>query len=67
MPINFNNDYIFDSLSEKKRLEVINYFKNNDEYNVIIPGNMTLSDGIHLDYNGHEMMANIIGEVFDNE
>ena len=67
MPINFDIGNIFDEFSEKKRLELINYFKNNDEYNVIVPGNMSLSDGIHLDYNGHEMMANIIGEVFDNE
>jgi len=67
MPINFDNEYIFDELSEKKRLEVINYFRNNNDYNVIIPGNMTLFDGIHLDYEGHEKMAKIIGEVFDNE
>ena len=67
MPINFDNEYIFDELSEKKRLEVINYFRNNNDYNVIVPGNMTLSDGIHLDYEGHEKMAKIIGEVFDNE
>ena len=67
MPINFDNEYIFDELSEKKRLEVINYFRNNNDYNVIFPGNMTLFDGIHLDYEGHENMAKIIGEVFDNE
>lgn len=67
MPINFDNEYIFDELSEKKRLKVINYFKNNNDYNVIVPGNMTLFDGIHLDYEGHENMAKIIGEVFDNE
>jgi lysophospholipase L1-like esterase len=63
MPINFDYDeYLFDENSEKKRNEVIKYFKNNKNYNVIIPEKTTLSDGIHLDYNGHNYIANLVYE-----
>ena len=63
MPINFDYlEYFFDESSENKRQEIIKYFKNNKKYNVIIPNNTTLSDGIHLDYNGHDYIANLVYE-----
>lgn len=63
MPINFDYmEYFFDESSEKKRQEIIKYFKDSKKYNVIIPNNTTLSDGIHLDYDGHSYIASIVYE-----
>ena len=67
MPINFDNvDNLFDDNSQKKRLELIEYFKNNN-CNVIVPNDVTLSDGIHLDYDGHKYIAELIyTSIFKN-
>lgn len=63
MPINFDSiENMFDSECEDKRQNIIKYFTNNDEYNVILPDKVTLSDGIHLDEKGHEYIANLVYE-----
>lgn len=61
MPVNF--DYLenkFDQSCEDKRKKIIEYFKNNKGYNAIIADKTTLSDGIHLDFEGHEYIANLV-------
>lgn len=64
LPINFdyqkNAKEIFNNECEKKRQEIIEYFKNKD-INVIIANGMDLfEDGIHLSYQGHEKMAKLV-------
>lgn len=67
LPINFEYiDYIFDETCEEKRLDIIKYFKDNDNYNCIISGNLPLSDGIHLNLLGHNQLANIVYEKIIN-
>ncbi|MEG1150024.1 MAG: hypothetical protein RSE17_01905 [Bacilli bacterium] len=69
LPANFdflvNASCIFDSSSEEKRLEIIKYFecnKTNVEY--ISLNNMNLFlDGVHLDYDGHSKLAEIVKEI----
>lgn len=72
LPINFdykvNASVIFDTESEKKRQKIIDYFcKNNMD--IIISDNMELfDDGIHLNFEGHQKLANIVEkELIDNE
>lgn len=68
LPINFdykvNASVIFDEESEEKRQEIIKYFKKQN-INAIIANNLDLfEDGIHLSYQGHEEMANLVaGEL----
>ena len=72
LPINFdykvNASVIFDPESEKKRQKIIDYFcKNNMD--IITSDNMELfDDGIHLNFEGHQKLANIVEkELIDNE
>lgn len=65
LPINFdyekNAKEIFNQDSETKRQEIINYFKK-ENIDCIIPNDISIfEDGIHLDYKGHEKLANIVG------
>ena len=64
LPINFdyevNASVVFNKESEKKRKEIIEFFKDK---NVIIGNNLDLfNDGIHLSYKGHEQMAKLVEE-----
>lgn len=63
MPVNFDcSGALFDNSCEQKRKEIIEFFNNNEDYKVIVPNNTSLSDGIHLDYCGHEYIANLVYE-----
>ena len=63
LPTNFDtSDEQFNMNSEKKRQEIFKNFKSTKEYTTIIPKNLTLSDGLHLDYDGHNDMANLVYE-----
>lgn len=64
LPINFdykvNAREIFNSECERKRQEIIKYFKTQN-INIIISDDMDLfEDGIHLSYQGHEKMAELV-------
>jgi lysophospholipase L1-like esterase len=66
LPINFdykvNANMIFDSNSEKKRIEIIKSFSN--EKDIIYSNDLDLfDDGIHLSYKGHQQMAKLVEEV----
>ena len=71
LPINF--DYkvdasvIFDEKSEKKRNEIIDYFKKNKNDIVIFNELDLFKDGIHLNYEGHKKVADRMYEVVENE
>lgn len=66
LPINFdykvNAKEIFDDECEKKRQEIIKFFKCK-KINIITANDMDLfDDGIHLNHNGHEAMADLVDE-----
>lgn len=66
LPINFdykvNAKEIFDDECEKKRQEIIKFFKCK-KINIITSNDMDLfDDGIHLNHNGHEAMADLVDE-----
>lgn len=68
MPVNFdykvNAAIIFDEKSEEKRLNLIDKFIKKD---IIVLENADLfEDGIHLNYEGHKKMANIVYEKLVN-
>lgn len=66
LPINFdyqkNAKEIFDEESEKRRLEVINQFQNSKLNYIIVDQISLFNDGIHLDFEGHQKLANIVKE-----
>lgn len=71
LPMNFdyeeNAKEIFDKESEAKRQEIIKYFKE-EKLDIIVANNMELfDDGIHLNYNGHKKMAELVKMELDNE
>jgi len=64
LPINFdyqvNASEIFNHECERKRQEIIKYFKNKN-MNIIIANDIDLfEDGIHLSHQGHEAMAKLV-------
>lgn len=68
LPINF--DYqngasvIFDEVSETKRQEIIEYFKQIKDIKFIYSNDLPLfEDGIHLNYCGHEKMSKLVESV----
>lgn len=71
MPANF--DYlgdasvIFDSQSEEKRQEIIKYFSTNEKDVIICPEMPLFNDGIHFNYDGHQLMAKLVEEVIASE
>lgn len=72
LPINFdyknNASMIFDEKSEEKRKKIISYFKSNSILNLSIDKVSLFSDGIHLDYEGHEKVCDIVyKELTKNE
>lgn len=66
LPINFdyqkNAKEIFDKESENKRLEVIDQFQNSKLNYIIVDQISLFNDGIHLDFEGHQKLANIVKE-----
>ncbi|MCI8575779.1 MAG: hypothetical protein HFI09_04845 [Bacilli bacterium] len=71
LPINFdykkNAKNIFTIDSERKRQEIIKYFVANEKEKTVVLNEMPLfDDGIHLNYDGHQKMANIIQEVLES-
>lgn len=64
LPINFdykiNASGIFNHECERKRQEIIKYFKEQ-KVHIITANDMELfEDGIHLNYRGHEKMAKLV-------
>lgn len=64
LPINFdyqvNAKEIFNIECERKRQEIIKYFKKQN-IDIIIANDMDLfEDGIHLSYQGHEKMSKLV-------
>lgn len=71
LPINFdykdNASVIFDGLSETKRQDIIEYFKTETEFKIVYSNDMPLfEDGIHLNYNGHEKMSELVESVLED-
>lgn len=66
LPINFdylvNAKVIFDIECERKRQEIIEYFKSQN-IKIVTANDMDLfEDGIHLSYQGHEDMAKLVAK-----
>lgn len=59
LSINFNALEVFNEKNHKNRKQIYEYFKNNfDSHEFINLEDMPLfSDGIHLDYEKHEIVA----------
>lgn len=66
LPANFDCDCeenpIFDKKSEEKRKEIQTIFKDLDEEVISIDDVTLFEDGIHFDYNTHELVAKIVKE-----
>ena len=60
MPINFKyglTQPLFNKNSEEKRKKIIEYF-NSHNYDIICLNGVPLfKDGLHMNYEGHEMMS----------
>lgn len=61
-----NASVIFDEESEKKRIQIIDYFKNNEKDYISINDISLLEDGIHYSEEGHKQMAKLVEEVLEN-
>lgn len=71
LPVNFdykiNAKEIFDQKSEEKRQEIIEYF-TKENFDIITASDMALfEDGIHLNYEGHQKMAELVKTELDHE
>lgn len=72
LPVNFdykvNASVIFDEQSEQKRQEIIDYFSKNKK-DIITSNDIDLfDDGIHLNFDGHKKLANMVEkELINNE
>ena len=71
LPINFdykvNANMIFDEKSEKKRQEIIKYFKDNNIDSISLDNLELFDDGIHLNNNGHKQIVDKIVQVIEND
>lgn len=71
LPINFdykvNASNIFTINEENKRQEIIKYFNDNNIKNISIKEIDLFEDGIHMNYEGHKKMADIVYGVIGNE
>ena len=60
MPVNFKHGLtqpLFNKNSEEKREKIINYFDSHN-YDIIYLNDVPLfKDGLHMNYEGHEMMS----------
>ena len=68
LPANFSDNYVFNDKSYSVRNDIINYFiKNFSSDDFIILNDMPLfPDGIHLNYEGHEKVSDMVLEVIKN-
>ncbi len=71
MPINFDYENgakgIFNAESEIIRQEVIEHFVGNGDKLIIDHNMMLFEDGIHLNYDGHKKMADMVWEAVSDE
>ena len=68
LPANFSDTFVFNDRSHTTRCEIIDYFKENyssDEF-IILDDMPLFSDGIHLDFLGHERVSDMVLEVIKN-
>lgn len=68
LPVNFdyqkNAKEIFDYQSEIKRQEIIKYFEENNKKVVVLNDVPLFNDGIHLNYDGHRLIADMIRRCY---
>ena len=69
LPANFTDTFVFNETSHKSRLEIIDYFKKNlcDNEFIVLNDMPLFPDGIHLNYEGHENVADMVLKVINNE
>lgn len=72
LPVNFdynvNASMIFDDEAEEKRKGIIKYFNDNNILNISNSDLELFEDGIHLNYEGHEKLSEIVyEELIKNE
>ncbi len=67
LPPNFdyqnNAKDVLNAESEQKRQEIIKYFQKNVANSIIVDNLPLFNDGIHLNYEGHQKVADIVKEV----
>ncbi len=68
LPANFSDNYVFNDKSHSARNDIINYFiKNFSSDDFIVLNDMPLfPDGIHLNYEGHKKVSDMVLEVIKN-
>lgn len=73
LPANFdyieNAKLIFNKESEIKRQQIIKYFKENQEnFDILELNNIPLfNDGLHLNFEGHQILAHEVERFFNHE
>ena len=71
LPVNFdylvNANMIFNKEKEVQRQEIIKYFNDNNINNIYFNDIALFSDGIHLNYEGHQTLANKVFEEIKDE
>ena len=67
LPPNFNAKEVFDDNAEKKRQSIINYFEKNNINHIKINNMPLFEDNIHLNYEGHEILANLVERKITND
>lgn len=72
LPVNFdynvNASMIFDEEAEEKRKGIIKYFNDNNILNISNSNLELFEDGIHLNYEGHKKLSEIVyEELIKNE
>lgn len=60
LPPNFNAKEVFDENSEIKRQKIIKYFESNNIKHITINNIPLFEDNIHLNYEGHEILAKLV-------
>lgn len=60
LPPNFNAKEVFNEKSEINRQEIINYFKKNNIAHIILENIPLFEDNIHLNYQGHQILADLV-------
>lgn len=66
LPVNLdykvNVNMLFDEGAEEKRKGIIKYFNDNNILNISNSNLELFEDGIHLNYEGHEKLSEIVYE-----
>lgn len=65
LPANFNEPLIFNEKSQKARTKIIDYFESSDKNYIKLENMPLFEDGIHLNYEGHEIVARKVIEVLE--